>query len=395
MADVLTLRRSGRTGGERDLLVVGGLIGVAVVIADTVAAGLPSHPAGRIGVVVLTAAALTAWGTVLRRSIRDVRVLVPLLLGAGLAGAWLNVLSPAGPGFLIAYLAMAGIGLRLPRRVAVLAGVVVLVAVGLAQGATSPHPLASVLDIALGAGFLFVASAFAGVSRDASEQARRLLEQEQATREAREHAAVLAERSRLARELHDVLAHSLAGLAVQLEGARLLATKTGADSRLVEQLTAAQRIARDGLVNARSAVSTLRGDGLPGPAEIPQLVEQARAAGSPVTFQVAGQARPIPAETGLAVYRAVQEALTNVAKHAGPGSPVDVRITWSPDEVRADVVNRAGGTPAAGLPSSGYGLAGLSERAALAGGRLEAGPDDDGWRVRLVLPIPAAQEVRR
>ncbi len=398
---MLTLRRSGSAGSERDLrdlLVVGGWIGAAVVLVDTVDAGLPESPAGRVGVVVLTAAALAAWVLSLRRSITDVRLLAALLLGTGLVGAWLNVLSPAGPGFLLAYMAMAGIGLRLPRRAAVLAGVVVLAAVGLAQATTSTHPLASFLDIALGAGFLFVASAFAGVSRDANEQARRLLAQEQATREAREQAAVLAERSRLARELHDVLAHSLSGLAVQLEGARLLATRTDADPRLVDQLTAAQGLARDGLVSARSAVSTLRGEQLPGPEELPALVAHARAAGHSVTYEVAGEPRPIPAETGLAVYRAVQEALTNATKHGGAGSTVDVRVRWSPAELSAEVVNAIGQRETTSLPSGGYGLAGLAERAALAGGRLEAGPVEEGWRVRLVLPLPATrttQEVSR
>ena len=178
-------------------------------------------------------------------------------------------------------MAIAGLALRLPRRVAVRAGLVVVVAAGLAEARTSDQPLSAALNLALGAGFLFLAGAFAGVSRDAHAQASALLEQQQATRLAREEAAVLAERGRLARELHDVLAHTLSGLAVQLEGTRLLAGKLGADQRVVEQISDAQRLARDGMASARRAVSTLRGDTLPGPADLPELIDGARQAGLP------------------------------------------------------------------------------------------------------------------
>jgi signal transduction histidine kinase len=135
-------------------------------------------------------------------------------------------------------------------------------------------------------------------------------------------------------------------------------------------------------------VSTLRGQRLPGPDDVPALVEQARTAGHPVTFEVTGTSRPVPAGTALALYRGVQEALTNATKHAGTGAAVAVRIDWGPDAVRADVTDDGnGGAPLPPLPSGGYGLAGLGERAALAGGKLDAGPCGNGWRVRLTLPL--------
>jgi signal transduction histidine kinase len=207
----------------------------------------------------------------------------------------------------------------------------------------------------------------------------------------------MGERQRLARELHDVLAHTLSGLALQLEGARLLAQRTDADPRLTEQVTNAQRLARDGMANAKRAVATLHGEALPGPAQLPELVEQARLSGSAVTLAVTGVPRPLPAEAGLAVYRAVQEALTNVAKHAGRGATAAVTLTWTETELTADVVDARGdhvaGDGTAGvppdLPSGGYGLAGLAERAALAGGRFDAGPTLEGWRVTLTMPIAA------
>jgi signal transduction histidine kinase len=209
--------------------------------------------------------------------------------------------------------------------------------------------------------------------------------QEQIAREA--ELTLEAERQRLARELHDVLAHTLSGLAVQLEGARLLAERTGADPRLAEQVTNAQRLARDGMVSAKRAVATLRGEALPGPAQLPELVEQTRLTGLPVTLTITGQSRPLPAESGLAVYRAVQEALTNTAKYAGRGATATVALTWTEATLTAEVTDGGGDRSDAGLPSGGYGLAGLAERAALAGGRLDAGPTADGWRVALTMPL--------
>ena len=211
-----------------------------------------------------------------------------------------------------------------------------------------------------------------------------MLRLEAETRRAREEAAVLAERGRIARELHDVLAHTLSGLAVQLEGARLLAEHTHADPRLVEQVGNAQNLARSGMAGAKRAVATLRGEALPGPDQIPELVEHARlATGAPVLYRVDGEPGALAPELGLPLYRAVQEALANVAKHAS-GAATEVTVTWAPVDVTVEVADH-GGCPT-GLPSGGFGLTGLAERAALAGGRLETGPYADGWRVRLTMP---------
>jgi signal transduction histidine kinase len=97
----------------------------------------------------------------------------------------------------------------------------------------------------------------------------------------------------------------------------------------------------------------------------------------------------LPAESGLAVYRAVQEALTNTAKYAGRGATAAVTVTWTDPALTVEVTDAGGDRVAAGLPSGGYGLAGLAERAALVGGRLDAGPTPDGWRVVLTMPVHA------
>lgn len=375
-------------GGRRRWVRVAGLATAVVVVISSIDAGLPDEPAKSAAVIALTVGALGLWCAALLPIARGPRLLAAALVGTGLAGAALDTLRPSGPGFVLAYMAMAGLGLGLARRPALTYGAVVAAAAGAAEAVTSEHPVSAALTLAAGAGALFLAASLATASRDAAAQAQALLEQEAATREAREETAVLGERQRLARELHDVLAHTLSGLAVQLEGARLLAERTDADPRLADQVANAQNLARDGMTNAKRAVATLRGDPLPGPAQLPDLVEQARLSGLSVTFTVIGAPRPLPPESGLALYRAVQEALTNTAKYAGHGPCVAVTLTWTAAQVTTEVVDAGGDHAPSSLSSGGYGLAGLAERAALAGGHLDAGPTADGWRVALTMPTP-------
>ena len=371
------------------MFVIAGWIAAAVIAIGTLTGGLPNSPPSAVAAsAALTVAALVLWLVSLSASVTDTRVLAIALVITGLSGAALDLLHPAGPGYILALMAVAGIGLRLPRRTALIAGCTVVLAAGFAEAVTSEQPLSGALNVAIGAGFLFVASTFAAANRDAHAQAAALLRQEEATRAAREEAVVLAERTRLAREMHDVLAHTLSGLAVQLEGARLLAEHTNADARLIEQMSNAQRLARDGMLNARRAVEALRGQELPGTDQLPELItETRRGAGIPVSFTETGTSRTLRGESGLAIYRAVQEALTNTAKHAGRGARADVVLSWQAHTVVVEVRDTGGDALQAGHPSGSFGLAGLAERAALVGGLLESGATDDGWFVRLTLPI--------
>lgn len=374
--------------GLRRLLLRAGLLMAAAVVAATVANGLPDSTGRAVAVVVLTTVAVGCWVASLAPQMDFPHVLLGLLVATGLAGAWLDILRPTGPGFVLVYMAVAGLGFQLPRRLAIAAAVPLVVAGALAETNDASHPITTGFTFALGSAFLFLAATFAAVNRDAHTQAQELLVQQEATRQAREEAAVLAERTRLARELHDVLAHTLSGLAIQLEGAALLARKVDADPRLVESVGNSARLAREGMASAKRAVATLRGESLPGPDDLPGLVETARFAGVPTTYEVHGPPRVLPAELGLAVYRTVQEALTNTRKHAGSGATATVRLDWAEDAVTVEITDAGGDRSPADLPSSGYGLAGLAERAALAGGHLEQGPTDDGFRVRLTLPLP-------
>jgi len=367
------------------------LIAIAGVGGAILARGLPPGPAGPATVGLLAiAAALAAAGLSARVGGRRV-VAVPALVGVGMCGAGLDLLAD-GTGYVIGYMAVAGLALRTPPRTALLAGSPVVAAIAGVEAVDAANPAATSLAVLSAFGFLFTISEFAAVSLGGRRQAEALLAQETAAGEARERAAALSERSRLARDLHDVLAHSLSVLAVQLETARLTAITQAAGANLVGQITAAHKQTCVGILNARRALAMLRDDEPPGPASVPGLVsETAAALGIPIALEVDGVPRPLDPEAGLMLYRVVQEALANVAKHAGRGVRVTVRLAWAPGGVEVSVVDSGGDGAGVGLPSGGFGLTGMSERAALKGGHLRVGRSDDGFAVRLWLPagLPA------
>jgi signal transduction histidine kinase len=368
------------------------LIAVAGVGGGFLAGGLPAGSAGPATVGLLAVAAtLSVIGLSGRND--DLRVAVPALVGVGLCGAGLDWLAD-GTGYVVGYMAVVGLALRTPPRIAVLAGSPVVAAIAAQEAFESANPAATSVAVLSAFGFLFTISQFAAVSLDGRHQAETRLAQEAAAAEAREREAALAERSRLARDLHDVLAHSLSILAVQLETARLTAITTAAGANLVGQITAAHKLTSIGILNARRALAMLRDDEPPGPAGLPGLVsETAAALGIPITLEVDGVPCALDQDAGLMLYRVVQEALTNVAKHAGRGVRVTVRIAWEAGGVEVSVVDRGGDGTGVSLPSGGFGLTSMAERAALKGGRLRAGHLDDGFAVRLRLPAakpPAA-----
>jgi signal transduction histidine kinase len=377
-------RRAGTAHDPRAWMVPFGA--VALVAVGVGALSVSASPP----VLVLLAVCAAGWLVALDRRVSDPWLVALSLVAVGMAGAALDWLEGHGPAFVLGYMALAGLALRLPRRSALAAGVPLLAALSAAEAHNAADPGSAVLAVALGAGFLFAASSFAAVSRDARDQAERLLVEQAATVAAREQTAALAERARLARELHDVLAQTLSGLALQLEAARLLASGPDGDPRLAERLGHAHGLARDGMVNARRVVAALRGEALPGPVDLPRLVDDAVATtGVPVELEARGEPVALSPEAGLTLYRTVQEALTNVAKHAGAGACARVDVCWEAAQVRVRVVDRGGDGVGAGLPSGGFGLSGLAERAGLLGGSLQAGPEPGGFAVTLVLPAGA------
>jgi len=201
----------------------------------------------------------------------------------------------------------------------------------------------------------------------------------------RARAESLADRAHVAREIHDVLAHSLSALSVQLEtAAALLERDRTAEAAVI--VDRAGRLARDGLTETRRAVGALRGDPIPLPELIAELAAGYREdhpAGAELAVE--GEPRDLTPEAGLVLYRAAQEALANVRKHA-PGSAVALRLTYEKDAVSLGVGNGGADRPPLTGLSSGYGLMGLRERAELAGGTAGAGPSGDGWRVDVRIP---------
>ena len=210
------------------------------------------------------------------------------------------------------------------------------------------------------------------------------------SRAAEARAAAAAERGRLAREMHDVLAHSLSALALQLESTRLLARDRGVEEDLARALDQAHHLAAGGLQEARRALAAARGEELPGPDRIPLLADAfEEQSGLPVAVEVRGEPRELAPDARLALYRTAQEALTNVRRHAA-AQRIEIELAYLPEGTVLVVEDHAGaGTspPAAlGLTGNGYGLTGMRERAELLGGELFAAPTDNGFRVELRLP---------
>jgi signal transduction histidine kinase len=213
-------------------------------------------------------------------------------------------------------------------------------------------------------------------------------------REERARAAVEEERGRIARELHDIISHSVSVMVVQAGAAeQVLDTDPG---QVRTSLRAIQQTGRDARLELRRLLGVLRaGDGQapdrgpqPTLAELPALADQLRAAGVEVRLTVEGSPLPLPAGLDLAAYRIAQEGLTNALKHAGAGSATLV-VRYGRDEVEIEVLDD--GTAPAGSTDGGFGLTGMRERVALYGGRVEVGPrTDGGYRLHARLPTGAA-----
>jgi signal transduction histidine kinase len=218
--------------------------------------------------------------------------------------------------------------------------------------------------------------------------------QEAMAESAREQTA-MEERARIARELHDIVAHHLSVIAVQSETARLTSPKLSADAR--GRFEAIAQTARDALSETRRLLGVLRED-VPGEADrapqpgldqLASLVDTARDAGSNVRLILQGKVIPPPPGIDLAAYRIVQEALTNARRHAR-GADVDVEVTYSPESVRLRIRDHGPG-PAEGELVAGHGLVGMRDRATLAGGTFSFGAaDGGGFAVDVTLPVAEA-----
>lgn len=368
-------------------------LGLAMVVLVVLTAGLggPGFAATGPGLLNGLAALVFAGAAVpfLTRENLHAAVYTALTLLMAAAVVGMRAANPAGE-VIGLFLLAAFAPLRPPRTVLAAETLLGMMAFNVLQLNSGFSALTLILATDAGTAFFFLVGTLLRREKEQRIRITGLLQELQASREAEQAASLIAERARLAREMHDILAHTLSGLAVQLEGARLLAQSTDTDARLLDTIRHAQQLSRSGLTEARRAVQTLRGKELPGPELIGSLVDQHRLVSNGLTrYRSQGQPVPLPPAAALTLYRAVQEALSNVRKHA-PGSDVDVDLSWGPAAVVLDVTNS--GTGPAQMPAAdpGYGLTGMKERADLAGGTVEAGPFRGGFRVRLSLPYAPA-----
>lgn len=296
-------------------------------------------------------------------------------------------------GFVAMVIALYSVGAHEPRR----SGLYVLVAaiVGIAVAGLATNALVAGMNagdwipIGVWLSLAWVLGTEVRRNRIQNEQLRVLAQQLADERDARAREAVSLERSRLARELHDVVAHNVSLMAVQAEGAgRVL---EGDQPQVRAALAAIATTGRDTIDELRRLLGILRADGAeaqlapqPGLADLAPLLDRVRGSGLAVDLTVTGDPIALPAGAQLSAYRIVQEALTNTLKHAD-ASHVAVDLRYSPGVVEVRVADN--GRPAGPGTGTGHGLVGLRERVALYGGSLTAGPDTNGYTVRALLPI--------
>jgi signal transduction histidine kinase len=297
-----------------------------------------------------------------------------------------------GASLLAPVLALYAVATQVSIRRALLCGAVTAAVLLTVTGAANPfgHATGGGFDLIP---FLVAAAVFAGIAvanrrayvasihARAEEDARRRLDEE---------------RLRIARELHDVVAHTMATINVQAGvAAHVLGTKPEAAA---EALQAIKSASKDGLRELRAILNVLRQaddtdatQPVPGTAQLGTLIDGARRAGLETTLTVSGEPFPLPAAVDLAAYRIVQESLTNAIRHAGPAAAT-VALTYRCEELTVEVADTGRGKPAGTTGDGpGHGLAGMRERAATVGGSVEAGPDrGGGFRVVARLPLAGA-----
>jgi signal transduction histidine kinase len=358
----------------------------AVVIAVGLLAGRNLGPA-EIAVTVLGGASL-----VLRRIRPMLGALVVLACGLATIGFGL-VAAAITPAVLVTIYSLAAWG---PRRSGLLAaGISVLGGAGVGVtwllSGLNDQPWGVFGVLLIGATLASATAWLGGALRRVGrrevvhlQERAALLETEQAQRE---RLATLAERARISREMHDIIAHSLSVIVVQADGGRI-AAGAGETEQATRVLDTIAQTGRSALADVRALLGLLhdqQAEGAPpqpGLDAVPGLVEDAGA-----TLRTSGTPRAVPAGLGLTAYRAVQEALTNSRKHAGREADAAVALTWHADHLEIDVTDDGPAGTAPGGSLGGHGLAGMRERVAAHGGEVDAGPRvEGGFRVHVRLP---------
>jgi signal transduction histidine kinase len=369
-----------------------------LLLATSVAEVLTAeHLRGPLGLNLLAVATLTlplAW-----RRRWPLGVLCFTMAAGTLQGLYLSSVDDVATIFFVVIVLAYTAGAHLPRRRAFLALPLMFLGIcgvnlGTAKATTSDYVFPStVVLIAWLSGRAVRARAL--LTEELHEAAIRAEE----AHEAEGQRAMAEERRRIAREMHDVVAHSVSVMVVQAGGARRIIQRD--PERAAQAAAQIEYTGRAALVEMRRLLGLLHaGEGeagalapQPSLAELDALIERSRAAGLPVEVRVLGERRPLPAGIDLAAYRIVQEALTNTLKHAG-ATPTEVHLRWGEDELELEILDRGRpGAPRNGT-GGGHGLLGMAERVRLYGGELEAGPRSaGGFRVRARLPLEERERV--
>jgi signal transduction histidine kinase len=374
-------------------------ISVASSTADQEAAGTD------LPVVIVPITALLCLVIALRRRMPEKMLL--LAVASGVAQLALDVsVVPADFALLVITYTVASNGTRWASRLALIAG---LCAAPFAQ-LRWPYEDTSGAEFVAIIVFQTVPFALAWVLGDSLRTRRAYFAQleERAARlekerEAQAKVAVAAERARIARELHDVVAHNVSVMVVQADGAAYVLDS--APDQAKKALETISGTGRQALAEMRRLLGVLRtgehqesGEYVPQPdvEQLDDLVEQCRSSGLPVDFKIEGTPRPLPSGVELTAYRIVQEALTNTRKHGGPNTGASVRLVYFDDGLGLLVEDDGKGAPhelyeEGGADGRGHGLIGMRERVGMVGGTLDAGPrPGGGFRISALLPLKPA-----
>jgi signal transduction histidine kinase len=376
------------------------LVGLALIVWSVF--GASHHPGGSgrgLVISVLLALAALAWLFWTAWPRGRGRWMIELYVLAAAGGVLLGA-APDSAASAFVFVAAAAAAVRRPLRDA--AGVLVtgVVALGIATPVYDNNGL-GFLAYLLGFTATVLGAANARGSLVRAEQAELLLAESQRSHEEQVRVARLEEQARIAREIHDVLAHALAGLAIQLEATASLIEQGADHDALLERVRHAHELARDGLRETRRAVGALRGETVSVSERLRALVAEYQAGGEgSVELAIEGDVERIEGSVGEAVFRVAQESLTNVRKHAR-GADVSVSLRAGRqlgDDVVLVVVDTSAssdeGQDSADLAGTGggFGIRGMRERAELLGGTLTAGANGQGWQVELRLPVAGVQQ---
>ncbi len=376
------------------------LIGLGLIVWSVVVSA-NHHPVGGGRSVVVIAALAAAVIAFLVWTVQPSQPTVTpdLYVMAGAGGLLIGASPNSGASaFVFVALVVAGVRVELSRTVPlILVSILALATSVLIYKQSALGMLAYALGFCAG----LLAASGRRQSLERTEQAELLLAQTQRSHEEQLRAARLEESTRIAREIHDVLAHALAGLTIQLEATSALIEQGADRDSILSRVQRAHDLAREGLRETRRAVGALRDDPVAAAVGIEDLVADYRSGGEArIDFTIDGDGDRLAGPTGQVVLRVAQEALTNVRKHA-PGAAVSV-VLHAGEAAGDDVVLLIDDRCAAAGPGNdgaaatlastggGYGLTGMRERAHGLGGTLSAGATDEGWRVELRLPPPAA-----